>query len=124
MCKFCDKAVLDMDIQETDLPNLPYTLVRWACLIPGCRCKNTFLRDYGIAPYYYWPVKRVDMPKENRFKGGWVDSTWHWKLCFKHGAIYEKKGEEEGFKWLYHHGVRNTPEFLMSRFEVYNKKKK
>ena len=69
-----------MDIRDTDLQYLPYKLVKWQCIFPGCKC-GTKVRDYGIPGYYYWPVK-VRYYKDG-WRGGWIFND-HAYLCSKH----------------------------------------
>lgn len=87
MCERCDKEVIEMGILDSDLPNLPYKLVNWHCMVADCRCK-TKIRDYGIAPLYYWPVK-IFRGKNGSWRGGWADCT-HGYICSRHFKEYEK----------------------------------
>jgi len=81
MCKQCAQIIRDMDVRETDLPLLPHKSVKWHCIVPGCKGCVT-VRDYGITPYYYWPVK-IRYTNEG-YRGGWIDSTTHYYFCSKH----------------------------------------
>lgn len=87
MCKRCADEVKAMDIRDTDLPMLPYKEAHWQCIVPGCKGKCK-VRDYGIAPYYYWPVKVRYIHKHKMshagWRGGWVDSMHHAYMCSKH----------------------------------------
>lgn len=97
MCKRCDKEVIEMGILESDLPNLPYQVVKWQCMAPGCFCTTT-IRDYGIAPFYWWPVRIIREEKwtphydfeknkmitKHVWRGGWFDASDHGRLCSKH----------------------------------------
>jgi len=91
MCQKCDKEVIEMDILESDLPNLPYKLVWWYCMVEGCKCK-TKMRDYGIPPIYYWPV-RIIREKDGSWRGGWTIAT-HGYICSKHLKEYKQRGRQ------------------------------
>ncbi len=80
MCHYCAKQVRNQGIKDSDLPYLPYKEVYEYCMIPNCKGKCK-VRDYGIAPYYYWPVK-IRYGK-NSWRGGWFMGT-HGYLCSKH----------------------------------------
>ena len=82
MCLKCFEVIKDMDIRDSDLPNLPFTMVKWHCLVPGCKA-HTKVRDYGLVPFYYWPVK-VRYYKDGKWRGGWLENAGHWYLCSKH----------------------------------------
>lgn len=69
-----------MDIRDTDLPNLAFTMVKWFCIVDGCR-GHAKVRDYGIGGYYYWPVKVIR--KKDGWRGGWFNNS-HVYLCCKH----------------------------------------
>lgn len=89
MCQNCYKIVLtEMDIRDTDLPNLPYTVVKVQCVVPGCD-HGFKARDYGIAPYYYWPVK-ILYKKNESWKGGWFDASNHPIVCNRHWKNYDE----------------------------------
>lgn len=86
MCQRCDREVIEMGILESDLPGLPFKPVKWVCMVEGCSC-YTGLRDYGIFPYYFWPVK-VKRSKDS-WRGGWTEYT-HGYICSKHFPEYKK----------------------------------
>jgi hypothetical protein len=106
MCQRCDKEVIEMGILESDLPNLSYSLVKWKCVVDGCR-GATKLRDYGIPPLYYWPVK-ILREKDGAWRGGWVTPE-HGYICSRHFKEY--KQNSVGF-WRKH---ANTVEYLFSK---------
>jgi len=88
MCHQCDKYILtDLDIKDSDLPYLPYKLVKWTCCMPGCKC-GTSIRDYGLGDYYYWPVKVRRM--KNGWRGGWMECS-HWYLCSRHYKLFQDR---------------------------------
>lgn len=84
MCDRCDKEVIDMGILESDIPNLPYKPMHRFCIVDGCKGKTT-IRDYGIAPLYFWPVKITRT--KTKWRGGWVSSL-HGYICSKHFKEY------------------------------------
>lgn len=67
-------------MSREELDNVDYTLKKWIC---GCKnCNNgTRVRDYGISPEYYWPVKGKDE---------WVDLTRNYLMCGKHNKFMKK----------------------------------
>jgi hypothetical protein len=87
MCHKCDKEVIEMGILESDMPNLPYKLAKWLCMVADCKnaCR---VRDYGIAPLYYWPVK-VRRKEDGGWYGGWV-SSMHGYICSAHWPEFKK----------------------------------
>lgn len=87
MCMHCDKVVIDMGILESDLPNLPFKLVKWVCIVDGCTC-GTKMRDYGISPIFWWPVK-ITRKKDGSYRGGWTDFT-HGYICNRHWPEYKQ----------------------------------
>lgn len=102
MCENCAQQVREIDIKDEDLQYLPYKLVKWCCCVPGCK-GGLILRDYGISPLYYWPVKVKSFLKngEHRWRGGWISLDVHavlvkhygmigFNLCWKHLKIYER----------------------------------
>lgn len=95
-----------MGILESDLPNLPYKPVKWRCVVDGCR-GATRLRDYGIAPFYFWPVK-IRREKNGAWRGGWVTPE-HGYICSRHFVAYQKNSV--GFWRSY----ANTVEYLFSK---------
>lgn len=115
MCHDCDKEVIEMGILESDLPNLPYTPVRWFCMVEGCKCKTT-VRDYGIAPLYYWPV-RIRRDKDGTWYGGWA-SCLHGYICSRHFKEYKANRKQFCYKY-----ARDQKQML-SRIQPIIKKKK
>lgn len=101
MCQSCDKEVIEMGIMESDLPNLPYKLVNWHCVVEGCKGK-TKLRDYGIAPFYFWQVKVYRGVKKGieMWRGGWMMPD-HCYICSKHWRHLELDKEHFYKKHLY-----------------------
>lgn len=101
MCQVCDKAVIEMGILESDLPNLPYKLVKWHCVCDGCN-GATKLRDYGVSPYYFWPVKilRSGSGDEQKWRGGWT-SFMDAYICSKHFAQYKLDSGHFWKKYLF-----------------------
>lgn len=81
-----------MDIRDTDLQYLPFKIAKWKCLIPGCKSHGRIVKDYGIPPFYFWPVKQ--RLYKDGWRGGWFDASLHWVLCNKHLAEHEKLGHE------------------------------
>lgn len=88
MCQRCDKEVIQMGVLESDLPNLPYKFANWFCMVPGCTHKAK-VRDYGLAPYYYWPV--IIRRKPDGWRGGWFRAD-HGYLCGAHWADLKREG--------------------------------
>lgn len=82
MCERCDKEVAEQGVAESDLPYLPYTRGKCMCIDPGCR-KYCIIRDYGLSPYYFWPVERRVL-KSGCWRGGWVNMAVHFFWCEKH----------------------------------------
>lgn len=80
MCHHCDKQVSEMDIRDSDLPNLPYKLVKWKCIVKNCN-RFTRMKDYGIDPLYHWGKK----------KNKWISVMLHFFLCPKHWPIYNRR---------------------------------
>lgn len=91
MCQYCDKQVIEMGILESDLPGLPFKPAKWICIVKGCH-HSTKIRDYGIAPFYFWPVKVV-RAKDGSWRGGWTDLS-HGYICGKHFPEYKKYSNE------------------------------
>src|SRR5581483_9635789 len=87
MCQHCAQQVKEMDIRDSDLPNLPYTEVYQYCIVPGCKGRCN-MRDYGQPDMYYWPVKVRYMPRG--FRGGWCHAT-HAYRCSKHWKLIKKR---------------------------------
>lgn len=101
-----EEAVRDLyDIRDTDLELLPFTVIKWHCILPGCTC-GTMVRDYGIAPHYYSPRKGW----------GWVDGATWWMLCSKHW-----KHKDRILRSIEH---RMTAEYMLSKFGPAENKKK
>lgn len=67
-----------MDIRESDLPGLPFKVVYWFCIEEGCTNKVR-VRDYGISPYYWHPVK-IHRSKKG-WRGGWFGGMYHYHIC-------------------------------------------
>ncbi len=103
-----------MGILESDLPNLPYKLVKWQCMVDGCKnaCR---VRDYGIAPHYYWPV-RVFRAEDGSWYGGWITAL-HGYICSTHWKEVNK-GRVAFFR---KHAC--TEQFLLSRITPITKSK-
>lgn len=112
MCKRCDKVVQEMDILDTDLPNLPYILKKWKCWVPDCRGGKA-VRDYGIAPFYWDPVK-VKRLANGRWRGGWFEVTGHWYMCSRHYRELDAIGQSA---FIEKYGLRktDTEEYRISR---------
>lgn len=92
MCKNCADIVRnEIHIREPDLKCLPFKPAKWFCIVPGCKC-HVKIRDYGLSPYYYWPVKRR-YPKSGGWRGGWFDHT-HPYMCSRHWELYRKRQME------------------------------
>lgn len=89
-CEGClaerEAAIQELRAMRSDqLQNVPFELVKWICAAKGCN-RHTKLRDYGIAPFYWWTNKKKWMPTHTNFY-----------LCSKHWKIYShllKKGFE------------------------------
>jgi hypothetical protein len=84
MCETCEKQIIEMDIRESDLPGLPYKLVKWKCVVKSCN-HYTRMKDYGLKPLFWWA-------RGGKFK--WVDITIHFLLCHKHSKIWNKRHVE------------------------------
>jgi len=78
--------MIDLGILESDLPNLPFKPVHWFCMVDGCNCK-TKVRDYGVSPIYWWPVK-VRRNKDGSWRGGWSNCL-HGYICSRHFREYK-----------------------------------
>ena len=48
------KELLAMSPNE--LAKVDHDGIRWTCCVEGCE-RYTYVRDYGVAPYYYWRKK-------------------------------------------------------------------
>lgn len=83
MCKNCAQQVKEMDVRDSDLPGLPYKVVHWNCIFPDCR-GHAMVRDYGLGPLYYWPVKVYYNDEKQKWRGGWFDAGAHLYLCSRH----------------------------------------
>lgn len=99
-----------MDIRDSDLPYLPYKEVWQYCIVDGCkgRCK---MRDYGLFPYYWWPVKV--RYSERGYRGGW-SHFMHRYACSKHWKQIQKREID----W-----PESSEEFCLSKFVPVIKKK-
>lgn len=60
-------------MSRTELDNVDYTLKKWICQCKGCT-RGTKVRDYGIAPWYYWPKKGE----------GWLNLDTNYFMCGGH----------------------------------------
>jgi|ERR1700761_1606158 len=88
MCERCDNVVIgEMDIRDTDLPNLPFKTGKWSCIVPGCK-GGAKIRDYGIGPFFYWAVRVIR--GEKGWRGGWFSAPNHTYMCSKHWPMYKK----------------------------------
>lgn len=116
MCDRCDKEVIEMGILDSDLPYLPYTLMKWYCMVDGCTC-SCRVRDYGIPPLYYWPVK-IHRGKDGSWRGGWT-TCFHGYVCSKHFKELRQIGEGAFFRK--HAG---TWEYLTKKIVIDGKKRK
>jgi len=117
-----------MGVLESDLPNLPYTLVKWKCMCIGCK-GATKLRDYGIAPFYYWPVKVVrsrDKAGVTTWRGGWTNME-HGYICSKHFPQYKLDPhhfeQKYTFKYLQTTDPEKISQYLMSKIKPIKKSK-
>lgn len=138
MCQDCDKEVINMDIRESDLPNLPYTPVHWFCIVPNCNCKTT-VRDYGIAPIYWWPVKitrkernTYEWEEDGTWKGGRKIQVWrggwatalHGYICSKHWDEMKKTGWNKWHQEQLPATRELANEYLLTKIKPITKKKK
>lgn len=90
MCNRCHEYVVkEMDIKDTDLPNLPYTEVKWFCIFEGCPCGNKKVRDYGLPGYLFDPTKR--RTTKHGWKGGWFSVSNHYRACSRHWVLIKRK---------------------------------
>lgn len=89
MCHRCEKQVIEQGVLESDLPMLPYTLVKWRCIVPGCR-GGSRAKDYGMSPFYFDPCKRRHNEKKGTWRGGWFDATGHFYVCSHHSKQWER----------------------------------
>jgi hypothetical protein len=99
-----------MGILESDLPNLPHKLLKWRCICDGCR-GVTKLRDYGISPIYYWPVKvrrYKNKAGEDMWRGGWTNLD-HGYICGKHWHQYKLDPDHFYRKYLIDHLKTSNP---------------
>lgn len=91
-----------MGILESDLPNLPYKPMYWQCCVKDCRGKAK-IRDYGISPFYFWPVKVIrEIGKDGvgRWRGGWINYD-HGYICSKHFPEYKKGSRSFYEKYIF-----------------------
>ncbi len=115
MCKSCDKTVREMDVRDTDLPQLPYTVMKWCCIVPDCK-NHTKVHDYGISPLYYWPIK-IRRLEDGSWRGGWFGATNHFYVCSKHWPLF-KKGD------LKYKDIEHNEEICFSKIKPITKHKK
>ena len=88
MCHRCEKIVItDIDVRESDLPYLPFKLVKWCCFVDGCK-GAVRARDYGISPFYFDMAKRRSSIKKG-WRGGWFDASAHFYVCSKHMSRFD-----------------------------------
>ena len=80
MCKICNSQVEEMGIFPSDLPNLPFKLVKWKCMVKNCNHYKR-VKDYGIKPFYRFGNKNAE----------WLDSFAHNFLCGKHFPIWKRR---------------------------------
>jgi hypothetical protein len=90
MCHRCEKEVIDQGILESDLPLLPFKWVKWKCVVPLCRggCR---LKDYGNAPFYFDPARRVR--RKDGARGGWWNVAEHFYMCGRHAKQWDRMVE-------------------------------
>lgn len=127
MCQHCDKLAADQDIRESDLPNLTYKLIHWLCMVPGCRGKAK-IRDYGLAPLYWWPVqvRRFQKDGQDMWRGGWIQLD-HGYICSRHFQVYKLDPDHFFKKYIVEHLQKiyepDVKKYLRSRVaEVKNQK--
>lgn len=92
-------------IKLSDLETLPFKTLHWKCLCPTCN-RGTFVRDYGIAPYYF----------SARKGWGWVDGSQWWMMCGHHWKQKHRVQE------LVQH--RMSEQYLLEHFRETNKTQK
>lgn len=100
-----------MGIMESDLQYLPFTEMRWRCVVEGCKCWGR-ARDYGISPFFWDPSKKK-LFASGRWRGGWFDVCNHMRVCSKHGKLYDRLGHD-GFENLICK-AKLTDEYLLQR---------
>lgn len=83
MCTICKDAVAEMGVTEADLPNLAFKMYRWYCGVEGCQ-RYTRVKEFGLPPYFFWPVKQYHNEKKKLWRGGWIEGTAHAFLCGDH----------------------------------------
>jgi hypothetical protein len=65
-------------------------------MVPDCSCK-TIIRDYGMFPIYWWPVK-VRRKKDGSWRGGWTTAL-HGYICGKHFKEYLLNSRQFEYKY-------------------------
>lgn len=73
------KELKSMSREELD--QVPYDVVKWCCQGKNCT-RGTKVRDYGIAPTYFWPRKNKE----------WLDISpmgWFF-MCGKHNKLWKR----------------------------------
>lgn len=89
MCSRCHEYVVkEMDVKDSDLPGLPFSLVKWNCIFSGCSSSNKRVRDYGVPGYLFDPVKRRELPLG--WRGGWFLTRDHVYACSKHWHLMDQ----------------------------------
>lgn len=117
MCHNCDREVAEMGVLESDLPNLPFKTARWYCMVEGCKCKTT-IRDYGLAPIYWWPVKVLRLSDaDGTWRGGWT-SALHGYICSRHFKEYRKN------RYAFCRKHARTEKSMLERVVIIDKKSK
>lgn len=106
-------------------------------MVEGCRCKAK-VRDYGIAPIYWWPVKitrkdvnthqwETDDEGKKVWRGGRIEHIWRggWTSAF-HGYVcsrHWKEAKQQGWHtWAKKHIT--TSEALLAKIKPITKTKK
>ena len=103
MCKNCKTEVDEMDIRDSDLGMLPFTIKRAKCIIPSCN-RGVIVRDYGLGDYFYWPVKIRYVFQDDgthRWRGGWFNVLNHYHTCFKHQDEHHQYRDEGRLEEFY-----------------------
>lgn len=68
-----------MSLIELDL--VDYDTVKWCCQGKKCN-RGTKIRNYGIAPFYYWNRKQKD--------AGWINLDNQFFMCAKHWKLWKR----------------------------------
>jgi hypothetical protein len=69
------------------LEQVPHDIKKWVCQCKRCTC-GTKVWDFGMAPLYYWPVK----------KGQWVKIPNNYLVCGKHNRWFTRL--EKSFEFV------------------------